>query len=146
MANQANVVINDGQATPVAVTFTASGVKYDAKSDKIIASWYDNSNGTAIGRRGLKATYSNFSKSLSSGGVLEEVYDVELPTLETVAGSTEAGYQAVPKVAFITRSQTKYWLPNRSAVAHRKDVLAFTKNFQAHAVVTAGVVDLDTVS
>lgn len=146
MANQANVVLNDGQAAPAAVTFTTAGVKYDAKSDKIVASWYDNSGGIAIGRRALKATFGNFAKSLSSGGVLEEVYDVEVPTLETVAGSTESGYQAVPKVAFITRSQVKYWLPNRSAVAHRKDILAFTKNFQAHAVVAAGVVDLDPVS
>ena len=146
MANQANVVLNDGQAAPVAVTFGSAGVKFDAKSDKIIATWYDNSSGLAIGRRSIRATFNNFSKSLTAGGVLEEVYDVELPTLETVAGSTEAGYAAVPKVAFITRSQVKYWLPNRSAVAHRKNVLAFTKNFQAHAVVTAGVVDLDTVS
>lgn len=146
MANQANVVLNDGQASPVAVTFTTSGVKFDAKSDKIIATWCDNSGGVAIGRRTIRATFSNFGKSLSAGGVLEEVYDVELPTLETVAGSTEAGYQAVPKVAFITRSQVKYWLPNRSAVSHRKDILAFTKNFQAHATVQAGVVDLDPVS
>lgn len=146
MANQANVVLNDGQAAPVAVTFNTAGVKYDSKSDKIIATYNDNSTGIAVGRRQLVATFENFAKSMMANGVLVETYDVAVPVLETVAGSTEAGYAAVPKVAYVVRSQTKYWLPTRATVAQRKDILAFTKNFQAHAVVTSGVVDLDPVS
>ena len=146
MANQANITINDGQATPAAVTFTTAGVKFDAKSDKIIGTWVDNSTGIAIGRRLLRAMFGNFAKQHNSNGVIEEVYDVEIPVLETVAGSTEAGYAAVPKVAYIVRSQVKVWLPTRSTVQNRKDILALTKNYLANAVVTSGVQDLDPVS
>jgi len=146
MAQQANIVINDGQATPAAVTFTTAGVKFDAKSDKIIGTWADNSTGIAIGRRTLRASFGNFAKQHNSSGVIEEVFDVEVPVLETVAGSTEAGYAAVPKVAFIVRGQVKLWLPTRSTTQNRKDVLAFVKNFLANAVVTAGVQDLDPVA
>lgn len=146
MANQANIVINDGQATPAAVTFTTAGVKFDAKSDKIIGSWCDNSAGIAIGRRALRASFGNFSKQHNSNGVIEEVFDVEIPVLETLAGSTEAGYAAVPKVAYIVRTQVKLWLPTRSTLQNRKDALAFTKNFLANAMVTSGVQDLDPVA
>jgi hypothetical protein len=146
MANQSNIVINDGQASPAAVTFTTAGVKFDAKSDKIIATYCDNSSGIAIGRRTLRANFVNFSKQHASNGVMEEVYDVEVPVLETLAGSTEAGYAAVPKVAYIVRAQLKFWLPTRATLQNRKDVLAFSKNYLAHSVVTAGIQDLDPVS
>jgi hypothetical protein len=146
MANQANIVINDGQSTPAAVTFTTAGVKYDAKSDKIIATYVDNSAAVPIGRRTLRASFSNLGKTLGSTSVIEETFDVEVPVLETLAGSSEAGYAAVPKVAFIVRAQVKFWLPARATLQNRKDALAFAKNFAASAVVTAGVQDLDPVS
>lgn len=146
MANQANVVINDGQSTPAAVTFTTAGVKYDAKSDKIIGTWVDNSATVPIGRRTLRANFSGLGKSLGATSVIEEVYDVEVPVLETLAGSSEAGYAAVPRVAYVVRAQVKFWLPARATLQNRKDALAFAKNFAAHAVVTAGVQDLDPVS
>lgn len=146
MPVQGNIVIKDGATTPADVTFTTAGVKYDATSDTITGMWKDNSVGVPVGRRGLVARYKRLGSQLNSNTVVEEQFDIEVPVLEVLGGQTAEGYQAAPRVGFILRGQVRLLLPARASLQNRKDLLAFTKNFLATSLVTAGVESLDPVS
>jgi hypothetical protein len=69
---------------------------------------------------------------------------IVVPTLEVISGS-DGGYTPSPKVAYEVMSDETFKLPARSTQQNRKDVLAFSKNMNAHAVMTSAVHDLEPV-
>lgn len=132
MAVQANLTINDGQATPVAVTFNAQGVKGD------VATYRDMSSTIAIGRREITLALTENRNSMKIDS------RILLPVLEVISGS-DGGYTPAPKVAYNLYSRCEDVIPNRATQAQRKDLRAFRWNLSNHAVYQSLVNDLEPV-
>ncbi len=134
-----NIVIADGQTTPVNHTFSPVGINAD-----MVAMWDDRSPGYAIG-------YNNLSVSLrkpSNGGGARNYkaqLKLVLPTLEVTSPSTSTGIQPAPTKAYDCMVNVEFVLPERSSVQNRKDLLTLLKNALAHATVTSVVQDLENV-
>lgn len=133
MSAQADLVLNDGQGTPVAHTFSARG------ADMKLALWSDVSGGIGIGMG--QVTLSNVQQTGTSSAYKVEGR-ITIPVMEVVSGS-DGGYTPVPKVAFNLFAKVEFVIPNRASLQNRKDILAYAKNFLANAVVTSTVVDFN---
>lgn len=128
MAQAAALVINDGQATPVAVTFNPETV---SPSLSVFA---DRAAGIAMAFRRLKISLAFASgKSL----VNRAKYSVEIPVTQTVAGVTT--------VAYTLRANLDVILPDAATDAQRKDLYAFLKNGLANSLIQGMLRDLDPV-
>jgi len=133
MPTQSNVVLNDGQATPVAHTFSARG------ASPSLATYLDMANGTQVGLG--KITLAN-KATPGAGGSWKTEARITIPVMEAISGSV-GGYDPAPKVAFELFAKLEIVCPNRATLAQRKDILAYAKNLAAHASVSALVVDFD---
>jgi hypothetical protein len=137
MAAIANIVINDGKATPVAHTFAP--VTIDQAG---VAKWADRSGGISVG-------FPTISYSLKSPNQASKSYKlvakVSLPVLEQTSPSTASGIQPAPTVAYSLLANIELVLPERSTLADRKDLFAFVKNALANAIFTNGVENYETV-
>lgn len=133
MSVQANLVLNDGQTTPVAKTFSPRG------ADMNLAVYKDISSGISLGFPTI--TLSTKDSDLPNG-----VYRVEarvtIPVLEVISGDV-GGYQAVPKVAYKMFGKVELISPNRATTQNRKDLRAFVSNLLAHALTTETFVDFN---
>lgn len=138
MAAIANVVINDGLATPVAHTFAP--VTIDAQG---VAKWADRSGGISVGFPTLSYSLKNPTGNSKSYKMTAKV---TLPVLEQTSPSTSTGIQPAPVVGYNLIANIEIVLPERSTTQDRKNLLAYVKNFLANAsVVTAGVENYETV-
>jgi hypothetical protein len=126
MSAQGNLSLNDGQATPVAHTFSARG------ADMKLALWTDVSGGIGIGMG--KITLSNVQSTNGAAAYRVEAR-VTIPVMEVISGS-DGGYTPVPKVAFSMFGKIEFVCPNRSSLQNRKDILAYVKNLAANAVMS----------
>jgi hypothetical protein len=133
MSAQANLVLNDGQATPAAHTFSARG------ADLKLALWTDVSAGIGIGMGRITLSYI---QSPNGKGSYKVEARVTIPTMETISGS-DGGYTPIPKVAFDTFAKVEFVIPNRAGLQNRKDILAYVKNLLAATVISDTVVDLN---
>jgi hypothetical protein len=123
LAAIANLVLADGQATPVNKTFSPA----DCTSQ--LATWTDRSSGINIG-------FPEVTLSLTKGqDQCKVLAKVVVPTLEVISGS-DGGYTPSPKVAYQTLGKVEFVLPARSTLQNRKDVVAFVKNLLTNAVMT----------
>lgn len=126
MAAIAPITINDGQATPVAVTFSPENQTPNAFS------FVDRTPGVAAGFRRL--TIGNkFAGGTSQ--VNRAKYTVEYPVLQTVNG--------VSSVAYTLRGTVDVILPNYATDAERKNLFAFISNGLSNTLVRGAVRDLD---
>lgn len=126
MAAIANLVLADGQATPVNKTF----VPMDANSG--LATWTERSSGISIGMPVV-------TLSVSMGAEVNKVKaKVVAPVLEVISGS-DGGYTPSPKVAYTVSGVIEFNFPNRSTLQNRKDVRAFVRNLLADAVIQKAV-------
>lgn len=126
MAAIANIVINDGQATPVAHTF------YPQASDPD-AVYRESLSGIAlIGNGTMKATVK---LSSAAEGLNRVRLVLALPALETVTAQNSAGYTAAPKVAYTNTASMDFILPNRGTTAQRKDLRVLCSNLLLNAQV-----------
>jgi hypothetical protein len=131
MASIANVVLADGQASPVNKTFTPK----DCTST--LASWTDRTSGIPIGQPQL-------TLSMTEGKDTTRVtFKVVVPTLETTSTDGVAGYVAAPKVAYQVMGKVDLVLPNRASLQERKNIQAFVKNMLANAFVTKAVEEFE---
>jgi len=138
MSAIANIVINDGQATPVSHTFAP--VTIDAQG---VAKWADRSGGISVGFPGL--SYSLKSPSGNSKSY-KMTAKVTLPVLEQTSPSTSTGIQPAPTVAYNLIANVELVLPERSTLQDRKNLLAYLRNYLANAtVITAGAENYETV-
>lgn len=126
MAAIAPITINDGQATPVAVTFNPENQTPGAFS------FVDRTAGVAIGYRRL-----NVSNKFATGAtaVNRAKFAVEYPVTSTVNGITQQAY--------VLRANVDVILPVACTDAERKNLYAFLANGLAHALVRGAVRDLD---
>lgn len=135
----ANITINDGQATPVAHTFTARRIDGDG-----VAKWQDISGGIAVGFPTLTASLREPIKG-SKNPVYKAVIKIAVPKLETVTASTYNGITPAPTKAYDCVATLEMTFPERSVAADRKDLRAYVANALAQADLKALVEDLNFV-
>lgn len=130
MPQLANVVINDGQATPVAHTF--SPVRIDEKG---VASLFDRSGGIAIGfprlAISIKEPINPVKAGVASDAVKRNykcVITIDVPTLESTSAATGTGIAPAPTVAYVHAARLELLLPERGSLANRNDLLAYVRN------------------
>lgn len=126
MAAIAPITINDGQATPVAVTFNPENQTTGNFS------FVDRTAGVAIGFRRI-----SISNKFAQGGALvnRAKYAVEYPITTTVNGVTSQAY--------VLRANVDVILPVASTDADRKNLFAFLTNGLQNTLVRGAVRDLD---
>jgi len=126
-----NIVLNDGQATPVAHTFIPLG------PDKNGVWWFEDQSASApIGNFRLSIQLVRpgppAARTASSQERVSRVkWAFHTPGLETL-GTNDSGLIPPSTVAYIGRSQGEYILPERMPAAGRNDLLAFTSGLTAH--------------
>lgn len=128
MANAAPIVINDGKATPAAVTFNPEDI---STGD---ASFVDRTSGVALGFRRVKVQYK---PAKGRASVNRGTFDIEMPVTTTVNGITT--------VAYVLRAKADVYLPVASTVAERNDLYAFLQNGLVNALVRGTIRDLDPI-
>jgi len=134
MSSQSAITLNDGQATPVAKTFSARGATAS------LAKWMDVSGGIGIGVPVI--TMGNLQSGKGSDSAFKLDLRITLPVLEVISGS-DNGYTPQPKVAFNLFAKMELVAPNRSTLQNRKDILAFAKNLLATTVVSESFCNWD---
>jgi hypothetical protein len=134
----ANITLNDGQATPVAHTFTARRILNN------VAKWQDLSSGYAVGFPTVEATLREPVPG-SKIPCYKCTININAPKLETVNASTYSGITPAPTKAYDVLAKVEFILPERSALQDRKDILAYCANALAQADLKAMVQDLNMV-
>lgn len=132
MAAIADIVIADGQATPVNKTFGPDSIKND------VAQWFDRSGGIAVGYPVITASVRPPSRN-STSRVNKVQVKIVVPVLEQVAPST------IWTKAYETTFTGEFLMHERATLQNRKDILAFAKNLLAHVVATNAVHNLEPV-
>jgi hypothetical protein len=138
MAAIANIVINDGKATPVAHTFAP----VTSSDPNGVALWTDRSTGVAVGFPVISLKLRAPSKGSRNFKLTSKV---KLPVLNVTSPSTGSGIQPLPSVAYNIEANIEFLLPEASLLADRKDFFAFVKNYMANAVWTAAVENYEEV-
>lgn len=136
MAQIANLVLNDGAATPVAHTFTPNGVK------NAIAKWQDRSSGIPVGYPTVTFSLREPTKASKATKIIAKVV---VPALEVTSPSTSTGIQPAPTKAYECLCNIELVLPERSTQQDRRNLLAYVKNYLASTAMTDAVVDTITI-
>jgi hypothetical protein len=125
MSAAAAITLNDGQATPVAVTFNPVRVK-----DDLVV--YQNTSAATI----LEREQITLSNRLPNGanGNYKATFRVRIPVPETLSTDSN-GYTAQPKEAYALTFDCSVVIPNRASSDEISDLIAFAQNGLAHAVV-----------
>lgn len=126
MSAIAAIVINDGQATPVAHTFNPVASSPDAL-------YREAQSGLALIGQGRIGTSTKLTKN--GDGVNRVTVKLELPALETITAQNAQGYTAAPKVAYTNTVIVSFLLPGRGTAAQRKDLRVLLGNLLANAQV-----------
>lgn len=132
----AAITINDGQATPVAHTFSPLTLIGSE------ASFVDRSGGITVGFP--KVTVNSLPPSKTSRLTKVRV-KVVMPVMEVVNSSTYNGITPAPTKAYDMTFDGMFFLPERSTLADRKNINAYAKNLLANALLTALVETQETV-
>jgi len=135
MAQIANLVLNDGKATPVAHTFNPIDVRDG------VAKWADKSGGISVGFPVISYSVRQPTKSTRAYKITRKIV---LPVLAVTAPSTTTGIQPAPTKAYELLHNSEWVLPEQSTLAERQDLLAYVKNLDANAVITNGVTQFET--
>lgn len=116
MPSFADIILNDGQATPVAHTFK---VKLNDLKQSV---WEDRVGGIPVGYAVITV------KTEDSASVRKVRIWVTIPTLEAISGVNASGYTPAQKKAYDHRSYQEFFLPQRGTAAERKNLVAFHTN------------------
>lgn len=133
MAAIAPITINDGKATPVAHVFNPI--------QSSPPTYHENGN-AAVPIVGENEILISLKKG--NGTIQKAVVTLRVPVLEVQSGSSYAGYEAPPKVAYYMQANIEFFLPNRSTPAQRKDLRVLAANLLANAQVVSLVDSLET--
>lgn len=134
MATFADIILNNGAATPVAKTFKVK------MNDNMISLWEERSGGIPLGYALLKV------QTKDTQTVRKVMIWVAIPTLEAVAGANGAGFTPAAKVAYTHRSYHEFILPQRGTLDERKNLIAFHTNGLLNATIKAVVQDGEEIT
>lgn len=135
MTIASNIVIDDGQATPVAHTFIPLGF------DKQNKFWYEEqAAGAPLSWRKISLELVRNDQTSPASNAGEQTarvrVHVHLPTMETI-GTNDNGITPPPTLAYTLRSQHEFIMSGRSTEGEREDVQAFAYNVLDNADVKA---------
>jgi len=116
MSAIANVVINDGQATPVSHTF------FPVKSTPV-AEYRENLASLPVAGQGT-LTVALTQKN----GLYKVRSTLELPVMEEATGANSEGYTAAPKVAHTLRADCVFFAHARTTEDQRNDLVELLVN------------------
>jgi hypothetical protein len=116
--------------TPVDRTFVAT----QSAPDLTIWKDYTTNRGYSLG-----AGVASVSVRENGGGVHRVAVKLVLPTLETVSGDTDLGFEPAPIKAFECLGSLDLVFPARASLQNRKDLKAMMIDLISDAVVTAAV-------
>lgn len=131
MASFANVVLADGQATPVNHTFAPA----DVDSNRVFT-YVDRASGIALGYP--KITVKKRSPSKTSK-VSRVEFRVSLPMLDTTVATN-------PVIGYSNAFQGTFFVAEKSSQAARADIYAYVKNLVASTLFSALVKDDDFIA
>lgn len=138
----ASLVVNDGQATPVAHTFTPLSIDTNG-----VATFVDRVSGIPIGFAKFDLSLRNPPSAQAGQNSTGRVYKVTMrlfvPTLEQTSASTSTGIQPAPTKAFDHVANLQFFLPERGTTQNRADLLALISNLLSDAAVKAVITDLE---
>lgn len=127
MPQAANIVINDGAATPVAHTFVPIG------PDKDGIWWYEEQGvaSSAIGNNRLSVEVKSPPPPSAGTSSKDRNYRIKFglhtPVLEALSNNS-AGYTPSPTVAYTPRVFTEYVFSERSTKTERKNIRSMSYN------------------
>lgn len=124
MSAQANIVLNDGQTTPVAQTFNPKGVKAN-QDGSTLALWRNQAPFNQAGWWVLTERHN----PVNGNGMEKFIYTFDLPTLESP--SSGGSFVPPPTRAFGTIGRIEVWAHERAVDAELKNIVAMIKNFTA---------------
>lgn len=132
MSAIANIVINDGQATPVAHTFAP------AKTVADMALLEDRAAGIYIGYNKLVLELKRPSGAAgkTANRNLHLKLRIETPKMEVVSNNTISGIAPAPTVSYRPMVELTCTFPERCTLQDRKDLQAYIKNVLSNAFVT----------
>lgn len=138
-----NISIADAQATPVTHVFTPIGQDTNG-----VWWWEDPSATAAIGNNRISMQLVRAPNPAPGQSSESRVNRVKLglhtPKLEVV-GNSSTGITPPPTVAYILRAQVEIIIPDRSALADRKDVRKYVYQLMNEAQFTSMVELLQSV-
>lgn len=129
MSAIANIVLNDGQGTPVAHTFAP------AKTQADLAVLEDRVAGFYVGFNKLTFSLTRPNGSTTSNRNLKLSIKIETPKLES-ANPAANGFTPAPTVSYRPVVELTATIPERSSLQDRKDLQAYIKNALSNAFVT----------
>jgi hypothetical protein len=125
-----SLTLTDAAGTPVTRTF----ITVQSNPDLTIWKDFTTNGGYPIG-----AGVASISVKENGNGVSRVHVKLSLPTMETLSGDTDLGYDPVPAKAFECLGSVDLVFPNRSSLQNRKDLKAMLIDLIGDAVVTAAV-------
>lgn len=128
MPAAAAITVNDGAATPVAVTFSPESVSGGS------VTFRDDRSGISVLMPRITESLSLASSNRPTNRV---AFKVVLPVSKTVDG--------VVVLDYILRAETSFVLPDRCTEQNRKDLLAFFSNALDDALVKAPILDVEPI-
>lgn len=145
MAQQANITVFDGAATPVLHTLIPADNKV-LKDGTRFVSWREN-----IATLPTQAQVSvELRQRVYPTGVVETRAAVLVPVMESISGVNAQGYTASPKVAYVDKVEYVQYNHPRSTVSSRRLAAQILRNLISNVsttvpAVSAGVVDESAV-
>lgn len=132
MANIANIVLNDAQATPVAHTFAPAKTPVDGSV------WEDRSASQYIGFNKLTMQLTRPTGPTNGTGNrnLKLLIKLETPKLENVTNSTVSGIAPAPTVSYRPVAEMVFTLPERCSLQDRKDLQKYCLQLFSNSFVT----------
>lgn len=134
MGTIANIVLADGQSTPVNHTFSPVHVRDG------VAYYADRVSGIQVGYPTIKTQLTDPTGKARLNKVMVKI---DLPVLEQTAPSTSSGIQPAPMKAYSLAADLVVMLPERSTLAERRDLLAFLRGLVAGSVFGEHVLNYD---
>lgn len=128
MPAQAAIVINDGQGSPVAHTFNPNGAM-QLPDGKIAAEWVDRGAAIRVGYCYIQEQFS----PINVNGIEKARFVIKKVSTETLSGAT------APTKAFESDIILEFWIHQRESTQGLADLVAYAKNFAAHAYVASTV-------
>lgn len=137
----ANIVINDGAASPVAHTYVPLG-----KDDKGVF-WFEQVTPAPVNPLGadrIGISLKRTPNGRSQTGTAKAVIAIYEPVLE-VLGNSATGITPPPTLSYELKSRQTFDLPERSTKQERKDTRVKHKNLLDNALVVAVIDDLQSL-
>jgi hypothetical protein len=124
MAAIANIILADGQVSPVNHTFIP------LSQEGVLSLWNDTVTGIVAGYPTIMCKTNADS---AEAEVDKVTFAFAMPTLEALSAAS-SGFTPGPTVAYVTRFKVEAMIPRRATQAERDNIAAYAKNLTAHAV------------